>query len=351
VARYFGNTVAAWWHPEWAALLVEATGESLYGLSADQVARVAGEAAAVFTLMATYRRDPYPLIEHVRPRILVEQDPGYTHLWAAGGNPAEIYGEHDLYFTVGANVGSPRCSVPTLGLRWRPTWNPVVLDWWAGEWPLQRPYFTTIADWRGYGYLEFEGKLLGPKAEEFRKFVQLPRMVHEPIELALCIGPEDPDGGYLQGQGWKLESPAVATTPEGYRDYVAGSLGEFSCAKGGYVGTHCGWFSDRSACYLSAGRPVVAQATGFEDHLPTGKGLFAVRSVEEAVDAIQSVRRQPDAHAAAARAIAREYFDSETVLRHLLAQAGVGGSGRPPFRRAGCADRRDRPGTPLGSEP
>jgi hypothetical protein len=344
VQRSFGDTVAAWWHPEWAALLVEATGESLYGPSAEQVARVAGEAAAVLTLMAVYRRDPYPLIERVRPRILIEQDPGYTHLWAAGGNPAEVYGEHDLYYTVGANVGSPRCSVPTLGLRWRPTWNPVVLDWWSREWPLRRPHFTTIADWRGYGYLEFAGKTLGPKAEEFRKFIELPRMVQEPIELALNIDPEDPDVGYLQEHGWKLESPAVAATPEGYRDYVAGSLGEFSCAKGGYVGTRCGWFSDRSACYLAAGRPVVAQATGFEDHLPTGKGLFAVTTVEEAVDAIKSVRRQPDAHAAAARAIAREYFDSDKVLRRLLAEAGMGGSGSAPFR-AGAAVRGDCPGT------
>jgi hypothetical protein len=339
VARYFGETVARWWHPDQAALLLEASAESLYGLTAEQVGRTAAEAAAVLTLAAPYRRDPYPLIADVRPRILLEQDPAYTHLWAVGGDAAEVYGEHDLYYTVGANIGSPRCSVPALGMRWRPTWNPVVLDWWSGEWPLRRPRFTTIADWRGYGYLEFEGKVLGPKAEEFRKFVELPRRVQAPLELALNIDPDDPDVAYLRRHGWELESPAVAATPEGYRDYVAGSLGEFSCAKGGYVGTRCGWFSDRSACYLAAGRPVVAQATGFEDHLPTGKGLFAVTTVDEAVDAIRSIGQQPDVHAAAARAIAREYFDSDYILRRLLAEVGVGGSAV-----------RGHPGTPVGSE-
>jgi hypothetical protein len=106
---------------------------------------------------------------------------------------------------------------------------------------------------------------------------------------------------------------------------VTGSLGEFSCAKGGYVGTRCGWFSDRSACYLAAGRPVVLQATGFENLLPTGKGLFAVAKVEEAVEAIRAIRRDYPRHAAAARGLAREFFDSDTVLARLLRDLGLAG--------------------------
>jgi hypothetical protein len=324
--RYFGETATAWWHPERSALLVEPTGESLYGLTAEEVRRSAARADALLTLAAHYRREPYPFLEKVRPRILIEQDPGYTHLWASGGDPADVFGQHDFYFTVGGNVGSPRCSLPTLGLRWRPTWNPVVLDWWAAPRPVGRDRFTTVADWRSYGYLEFEGRVLGPKAEEFRKFIDLPRLAGEELEITLAIDPDDPDRPYLREHGWRVESPEGVTTAAQYRDYVAGSVGEFSCVKGGYAGTRCGWFSDRSACYLAAGRPVVLQATGFADLLPTGRGLFSVTTAAEAAEAIRAVRADYALHSAAARALAREHFDGRKVVGRLLAEAGVGGA-------------------------
>jgi hypothetical protein len=323
--RYFDAAVAAWWYRDRAALLLAETGEVLAGLDATRVESVAREAAAVITLAAHYRREPYPLIDRVRPRILIEQDPGYTHLWAAGGDPVQIFGEHDFYFTVGGKVGLPDCSVPTLGIRWRPIWNPVVLDWWSVGGPVMRNRLTTVADWRSYGYLEFEGAILGPKAEEFRKFIDLPRLAGEPLEMALSIDPDDPDLADLRSHGWSIESPEVVADLDRYRNYVMGSLGEFSCTKGGYAGTRCGWFSDRSACYLAAGRPVVLQATGFEDLLPTGRGLFAVRTVAEAAEAVKAIRRDYALHARAARSLAREHFDSDRVLGRLLADAGVGG--------------------------
>jgi hypothetical protein len=281
VIRHFRESMAVRRQPGLCALLVEPSLEVLHGLGVGEITRQAGRAAAVLTLAARYRREPYPLVEEVRPRVLIEQDPGYTHLWAVEGDPADIFGVHDIYYTVGGTVGSPRCSLPTLGISWRPVWNPVVLDWWAGERDLQRDRFTTVADWRGYGYLEFEGRTLGPKAEEFRNFITLPRLAGERLEIALNIDAEDPDVAYLHEHGWLLENQVAVSSLARYRDYVTGSLGEFSCAKGGYVGTHCGWFSDRSACYLAAGRPVVLQATGFENLLPTGKGLFAVATVGE----------------------------------------------------------------------
>jgi hypothetical protein len=321
--RYFHEVMAAWWHPEQAALIVEATGESLYGPNRQQVAQTAREAAALITLAACYRKEPYPFIGEVRPRILIEQDPGYTHLWAAEGDPAKIFGQHDIYYTVGGNIGSCRCSLPTLGIPWRRIWNPVVLDGWPPGTPVQRDRFTTVADWRGYGYLVFARQVIGPKAEEFRKFIDLPGRVGEPIELALTIDPEDPDLAYLRRQGWRVESTQVVATPAAYQEYVTGSLGEFSCAKGGYVGTRCGWFSDRSACYLAAGRPVVLQATGFEDLLPTGQGLFAVADVGEAAEAIRAIRQDYARHARAARSIAQEYFDSDKVLGRLLDEVGI----------------------------
>jgi hypothetical protein len=325
VAAYFGETMSHWWHPDQCALLVDKTLESLYGLDSKQVSHIADEAAGVISLAAHYRREPFPLVDKIRPRILLEQDPAYTQLWALGGDPVDIYGEQDLYFTVGANIGSPRCNLPTVEIRWRPTWNPVVLDWWAKTGAITRDRFTTVGDWRSYGYLEFAGQILGPKAEEFRKFIALPLVTGETIELTLNIDSADPDREVLQRHGWRLENPAVVSTPDRYREYVMGSVGEFSCVKGGYAGTHCGWFSDRSACYLAAGRPVVLQATGFEDLLPTGKGLFAVKTVEEAAEAVKAIRRDYAMHAAAARAIAREHFDSDRVVGRMLREAELGG--------------------------
>jgi hypothetical protein len=326
MVRYFNDTVVRWWHSDSSALILAASGESLCGMTAGEVARVAHEASGVLTIAAPYRREPYPLVEGVRPRIFIEQDPGYTHLWAEKGDPADIFGEHDVYFTVGGKVGLPGCSVPTLGIHWRPTWNPVALDWWTPGRPVARPRFTTVADWRSYGYLEFEGQILGPKAEEFRKFIRLPGLIDGPVEIALNIDPDDPDLACLRKHGWHVESPEVVSDPFHYRDYIEGSLGEFSCAKGGYVGTRCGWFSDRSACYLAAGRPVILQATGFEDLLPTGRGLFAVRTTEEAAESVKAVRQDYALHAEAARAIACEHFAGDRVLHRLLANTGIGGA-------------------------
>jgi hypothetical protein len=301
-----------------AALVDAETGESFAGLARADVQAYAEDAAAVISLAAHYRREPWPLLEDVRPRILIETDPGYTHLWAADDDPCAIFGEHDVHFTVGLNVGTERSTIPTCGIEWRPLWPPVILDWWSTRAPIKRDRFTTVAAWRDYGYLEFEGRIIGPKVEEFTKFLDLPRASGEQLELTLAIDPEDPDRELLLDHGWRLEDPLLAGSPRRFRSYVSSSRGEFSCAKGGYVGTRSGWFSDRSACYLAAGRPVVLQATGFEDVLPTGEGALAVHDVDEAAEAIAEVRGNYARHSRAARELAREYFDAERLLSSML---------------------------------
>jgi hypothetical protein len=297
---------------------------SLAGASVDRVRRFAREADAVVTLAAHYRREPWPLVEHVRPRIVVDQDPGYTQLWAhEAGDATEVWGEHDLYFTVGLNVGSERCALPTCGIDWRPIVNPVVLDWWRVGRPIERDRFTTVASWRDYGYLEYEGTVLGPKVEQWQRLLDLPARSGERPELVVDLHPKDPDRARLLEHGWRLQDPQAVATPERYRDYLEGSLGELSVAKGGYVGTRSGWFSDRSACYLAAGRPVVLQATGFEQALPTGEGLLAFETLEQAAEAMARVRADYARHSRAARELAREHLACERVLPALLQAAGV----------------------------
>lgn len=319
----FADTMERWWNPTLSAAVLP-SGKATYGLNASEVERFGRDAAAIISFSCTFGAEPEPWLADVRPRVLIDTDPGFNHVWASKGNPDDIFGRHDFYFTVGANVGTSRCSVPTFGIEWQPIWNPVVLDWWCPSRPITRDRFTTVASWWDNAYQEFEGKIWGPKAEQIRRFVTLPQILGEQIEIALDTAPNDQEVPHLESHGWVIKSPkAVVASPGSYRDYLSGSTGEFSCAKGLYVGTKCGWFSDRSSCYLAAGRPVVVQGTGFSDVLPTGEGLFSVDTVDEAANAIRMIRRDYRRHATAARNLARQYFDSHRLLSRLLEHIGV----------------------------
>ena len=321
--RFYERTINRWWYPGQTALLLEKTHHSLFGLDLQQVLKEIESAAALITLAVPGSRVAPPLVSNLRPRILVDQDPGFSQLWSAAKDPLDIFGEHDFYFTVGGNVGSSRCRLPCHGISWRPLWNPVVLDWWQPSAAVERDVFTTVASWWSQGYLEFECQWLGPKSEEFRKFIDTPRLAEEPLEVIADVEPDHEDYALFQSRGWRFNRPELVQTASLYHDYITGSAGEFSCAKGVYVGTRCGWFSDRSSCFLAAGRPVVLQDTGFADLLPAGRGLFAVASSEQAAEALKEVRRDYRAHAAAARQIAVEHFDSNKILSRMLAEAGI----------------------------
>ena len=318
----FRAIVERWWDPARAAAILP-SGESAYGMTSAEVRAFAREAEVLISLGATYRREPEPWLEDVRPRVLVEQDPGFTHLWADESDPRDIFGDHDIYFTVGANVGGPGSRIPTCGIGWRHTWNPVILDWWKGG-PPARPTFTTVASLWSQSYQRFERELWGPKATELLKFLDLPSKVSRPLALALEAGAGDEQLAQLRTHRWEVEEAArVAGSVDGYIAYVKGSAGEFSPVKGLYVGCASGWFSDRSAAYLAAGRPVVTQDTGLTDVLPVGSGLHAVGDVEEAADAIHRIDADYDAESAAASAVAVEHFDSRRIVSRLLAAAGV----------------------------
>jgi hypothetical protein len=227
--------------------------------------------------------------------------------------------------TIGLNIGRPDCTIPTCGVDWIVTPQPVVLEWW----PLSETVgklFTTIASWRGaYGPLEFQEKTYGLRVHQFRRFVDLPRLTGRQFELALAIHPaETKDLTLLSSKGWLLVDPEiVAADPLSYQNYIGRSRAEFSVAKDIYVQSHGGWISDRSLCYLASGKPVLTQETGFSSHYPTGEGLLAYSTLEEAVAGVEEITRHPERHARAARALAEEYFDSDKVLARLLQKLGV----------------------------
>jgi hypothetical protein len=257
-------------------------------------------------------------------KVFLDIDPGIAQMWKELGLH-DAFAGHDAFVTIGENIGREGCSIPTCGLRWTTTRQPVVLE----AWPSVRSAtvnFTTIGSWRGPNDpIEYGGHRYGLRAHEFRKFVELPRRAGERFELALEIDPWDAqDRSLLAANGWQLLDPrSVAGDPRAYRRYIQGSGAEFMVAKNSYVDTRSGWFSDRSICYLASGKPVLAQDTGFSGAYPAGLGLLCFSSLDDAVAGVQAIAADYRRHAAAARDIAEELFDSRKVLTRLLDNLGI----------------------------
>jgi glycosyltransferase involved in cell wall biosynthesis len=231
--------------------------------------------------------------------------------------------EHDDVVTFGENIGTARCDlVPLPALRAR-TRQPVVLDHWKNG-PPSRTKFTTVGNWRQAGRdSEYRGETYyWSKHREYLKFIELPRRTPQPVELATgLIRLHSGDRALLRDNGWRL-TDSHAFTLTSYRDYIRFSRGEFTVAKDANVRLSTGWFSDRSACYLAAGRPVITQDTGFDTVLPIGEGLFAFKTMEDILNAIEAINSDYKKHSRAAQAIAEEYFRAETVLAQLLRDLG-----------------------------
>jgi hypothetical protein len=269
-------------------------------------------------------------------RVYVDIDPGYTQLWSANGLAGSRLEGHQVYVTIGSNIGTNTCSIPTNGVTWHHVLPPVVLEDWpanvaaafgqTGTNSGDSTRFTTVATWRGpYGPIHWDGRQLGSKVHQFRAFASLPSRARGCFEMALAIDPhEHADRSLLAAQGWSVVDPAPAAgTVDAFRRYVQGSAAEFSVAQEMYVATHSGWFSDRSTRYLASGKPVLVQDTGFSRTLPVGRGLLAFTTMEDAVAGAQSIVEDYPTHAAAARRLAEEYFDSELVLAGFLERVGL----------------------------
>ena len=302
--------------------LISPGGGMHVGLPRPQLLERVGGSAFLLNVMG-YLRDEEILARAAR-RVFLDIDPGFGQIWDELGLHHPFAG-HDAFVTIGLCIGRPGCTIPTLGLDWIATPQPVVLEWWPPSDPPGEA-FTTVASWRGaYGPVEFRGETHGLRVHQFRRFADLPRLTGHRFELALDIHPaETGDLDLLSAGGWTLADPrTVAGDPLAYRSFIGGSLGEFCVAKDLYVRTGGGWISDRSLCYLASGRPVLAQETGFSRHYPTGEGLLAFSTLEEAAAGVEEIARDPARHSRAARAFAEDYFDSDKVLGRLVRELGV----------------------------
>ena len=317
--EFFRRAVQAAGISTHATLLCDGARES-EGLSPPEVAEVAARADLLLNISGHLELESLSTV--AGRRLYLDLDPGFTQIWHEDGTLA--IPPHDVYFTIGENIGRANCPIPTNGLEWRPTRPPVVLDDWSVVPGGDHERFTTVAAWRGpYGRLEGAGRVYGLKLDEFRKVIELPERAPQTFELALDIHPaEKSDLEALQTHGWRLVDPrSVAGDPDLFRSYVQGSAAEFSVAQGIYVETNSGWFSDRTTRYLASGKPALVQDTGFSETIPTDEGLLAFGTLEEAVAGAEAIAADYDRHARAAREIAVQYFDSDTVIAKLLEDA------------------------------
>jgi hypothetical protein len=258
--------------------------------------------------------------------IYIDTDPVFTQAKIARRESDFIarIASHNIHFSFGERM-SDRV-LPTQFV-WRPTRQPIVLDEWSTH-VCPRPAFTTVMSWTSYRPLVWAGQVYGQKDVEFEKFRSLPHRVPDvPLELAIgsIVHPEwegekgSPLPSSLEASGWGIVNAfEVCADLDTYRSYIAHSKAEWSVAKNGYIVGQSAWFSERSACYLAAGRPVILQDTGFSAIIPTGQGVLSFSTLDDAVSAIRAVSADYHRHSQAASEIAASFFASGHVLNDLL---------------------------------
>ncbi len=311
--RFFEQTIEQFRLQGSAALILDG-GHEFYGLSRAELLDQCGGAACLLNISGHLRYGPVWNV--IQRKVYLDLDPGYTQTWHAEGWDLGLE-RHHLHFTIGENIGTPGCRIPTSGILWRPTRQPVLLEHWPTQPAGPSSGFTTVASWRGpYGPVQLGGETRGGKAQEFRRFLGLPAQTRCRFEIALQIDSADhKDLDLLKAAGWRLVDPRKEVPdPDAFRRYVQRSRAEFSVAQGAYVHSNSGWFSDRSVRYLASGRPVVLQDTGYSSHYPTGEGLHAFKTLAEATAAVQAVQQDYAGQCQRARELAETFFDSRRVL-------------------------------------
>ncbi len=276
---------------------------------------------------------PDPLAKRRGCLVYLETDPVREQVKLAAGDPKSraFVSAHDVHFTYGVNIGTAGCRIPDGGIEWRPTRPPVVVDWWSGTGDRTLPDGTawrSIASYRNVGKdVVIAGVICRwSKEPSFERVMQLPqRMKESSFELAL-VAPDQQVRDRFTNNGWTLRSAhEVSRRIEPYRRFIRRSRGEFSVEKEDQVKLRSGWLSDRSVCFLAAGKPCVVQDTGFADQRPMPHlGLHPWRTLEEAVEILEMLEKtSPRQIRGEALKLAAACFEAKSLLRDVLGAAGV----------------------------
>ena len=288
--------------------------ETYYGQSREAVSAYCADADLFVNLSggSWFWRDEYAAIPK---RVFIDSDPVFTQLAIAKGEDwyVDFFRRFDRLFTFGANIGTRDSNVPTSGFTWHRTWQPVVTKLWRTNVPPSSDKFTSVMTWKTESFTDLEGD----KDREFIRFIDLPARTASRFELAVN-GPHD----LLREHGWSpVDGMKVSRSLWDYRDFIQRSRAEFGIAKHAYVSRRSGWFSDRSECYMAAGRPALVQDTGWTAHLPSGTGLVGFSVPEEALEGLERIERDYKQHASRAAEIAQEYFEASRILPAFLEKA------------------------------
>ncbi|MCP9844192.1 hypothetical protein KBZ01_10695 [Synechococcus sp. Edmonson 11F2] len=267
---------------------------------------------------------PPQLLAMFKRKILLDLDPG--HLQVSAPQSGLNISCHDTYFSVGLNILGKDCLVPHLGFEWKPFFPPIHLNYWrnaANVHPTNA--FTSITQWN-WGELHWGGHSLSvSKRDAYMRYIETPSLAGIPIELAANIGSKEVDNrdrAELSKFGWSVVMPHTRVRSlTMYRSYIQQSFGEFGCAKPVFVKLRTGWFSDRTAAYLAAGRPVVIEKTGIPANISLGDGILTFSTPEEAVHQLQSCTSNYQQRSSQAVAFAERYLDSSKVLSSIIEQS------------------------------
>ncbi|MEO5579640.1 MAG: hypothetical protein ABIR58_03210 [Gemmatimonadaceae bacterium] len=257
-------------------------------------------------------------------RVFVDGDPLFTQaaMLAGDGKAAGVLANYDTLFTYGTRIGMNDCTIPAAGRNWIPTRPVAATRYWNVAPASASSPISGVSQWTGGKFVELDGRTYGYKNREYDRFIELPQRASERFSLA--VGGSDAPLSRLREFGWELVEPLeISGTIEAYQNFISGSRADLGIVKHAYVASRSGWFSDRSTCYLAAGRPVLHQDTGFGDWLPTGTGVLAFSNMEDLLSALDRLNSDYATHAVAARAIAEEYFEATKVVGRMLDDGGL----------------------------
>ena len=302
-------------------------GKRWYGMGEARSRELLREADLLVNLCGAARPGDYA--DRKGRLVYVETDPILEQVKYARGDAATkaFLEGHDVLFTYALRLGDPGTKVPPGPFRWHKTHPPVIVDLWEAPPPRDpaKAWWRTIATYFNTGKdVTIDGETyFWSKHPNWDLVMDLPRTTGTRCEVAL-VSPREDQRARFEAGGWKVEDPVkISSGAFVYQRYIQGAKGEFSVEKDDQVRLHLGWFSDRSVCFLAAGRPCVIQDTGFGVRVPTGTGLLGWSTREEAIDGLARVSRDYAAHARRAREIAREHFEASVLLPRMLEAAGV----------------------------